>query len=534
MRIACPLIALSFLCAAAAAQAGVADHPVVRIASGRIAGATDAGVSAFLGVPYAASPAGENRWRAPQPVSPWSGVRQSDRFGPSCPQAMIPSLGPWTHEYMPQGEVSEDCLTLNVWKPSRVTGKRRLLPVMVWIHGGGFTSGSSSVAVYDGAKLAAKGVVVVSINYRVGYLGSLASPEFRSAGGGNFGIQDQISALNWVRRNIGAFGGDPRQVTVAGQSAGAFSVHYLMLAPAAQGLFRRAIAQSGTGLGAGFDLWLDQRDQAERNAERFLEASGVTSVAQARMLPLARLSAGYAKAGGIPGSPGGFRIKPYADGATLPLDPAAALRAGRYNDVPVLIGLTADENSGLYPNYRTKDADLYPTLLKSKFGDKADDVARLYPMTGEDSPMPQVLRDAGIAATMAWSIEHKRKSDKEIYGYVWSYVEPGPESTRYAAFHTSEVPYVFGTLNKAPERNFSSADWRMSDLIQTYWINFVKTGNPNGTKYYGRKMPFWPEFGAGHQLMELGGRIGPYRALDPKVEAVLVGQIQAGTSFIGM
>lgn len=497
---------------------------VVVTSSGRVSGHSDEKVAAFLGIPYAAPPTGDNRWQPPKPVS-WPGTHVAEKFGPSCPQSIFPSLGPWTHEYLPSGATSEDCLTLNIWKPAKVSGK---LPVMVWIHGGGFTSGSSSVEVYDGSELAKKGIIVVSINYRVGFLGSLASPDFRNSGGGNFGVQDQIAALRWVRDNINAFGGDPKRVTISGQSAGAFSVHYLMLSPQAKGLFQRAIPQSGAGLGTGYDLWLDTRENAEKSAVSFLAAAGVSSLDEARKLPVEKLRAAYFKAGGVPGSANGFRTKPYADGAVLPLDPAAALKAGHYNDTPVLIGLTADEGSGLDPAYRTADAARYATILRLRFGKLGEPLAKLYPVKDGVAPLPSVIRDSGIAATIAWGKERNRKSRFPMYSYLWTYVEPGPESARYGAFHTSEVPYVFGTLAKSPERNFTDLDRRVAEIMQSYWVNFVKTGNPNG-----KGLPNWPQFEKGEKFMELGKRFAPFKPLDPAAEELFTSHIKAGGSLFG-
>jgi para-nitrobenzyl esterase len=242
---------------------------VVRVDGGQLSTSTGTpgGVRAFKGIPYAAPPVGDARWRAPQPVVPWDGVRQADRFGASCVQAQPGSRLPWTEEFMTQGPVSEDCLFLNVWTAAAVTER---LPVMAYIYGGGFNEGSSSVAVYDGASLAARGVVVVTINYRTGPLGFLVHPALSAESphkvSGNYGLLDQIAALAWVQRNIAAFGGDPTAVTIFGQSAGAISVADLMRSPLAKGLFARAIAQSGPGLLGrnvlGGGLTLQEREQA--------------------------------------------------------------------------------------------------------------------------------------------------------------------------------------------------------------------------------------------------------------------------------
>lgn len=521
-----PSMIAAILATFVAVQARAAPPPVASIAQGRVSGISQNGVEAYLGIPYAAPPTGENRWRAPQPVPAWQGTRAADAYGPSCPQAIVPDgFGPWTQEYVPSGPTSEDCLSLNVWRPA---GAVRNLPVLVWIHGGGFTSGSASVPVYDGAALARQGIVVVSINYRLGFLGSLAGEEFRGKGGGNFGLQDQIAALRWIQRNIGAFGGDPRRVTIAGQSAGAMSVHYLMLSPQARGLFRQAIPQSGLGLGLGPDLALPPRAVAERSAAAFLAAAQAETVEEARHLSLDQLNAAFRKLGGRPGSVEGLRIGPYADGAVLPLDPATAFAAGRYNDTPILVGLTADEGSGLNRDYRTTGPDPYRELLRRRFGPLASEFAAAYPYAADGRSFPRLLRDSGIFAITQWSRARARTSRFPMYAYLWTHVEPGPDSAKYGAFHTSEVPYVFRTLDKAPDRGFTANDQRLSQMISAYWLNFVRTGNPNG-----RALTNWPNYRSPGDILELGDHVGKFPALDPrKVELFRQHAANGGANLI--
>lgn len=243
---------------AALAAAGVGAPPTLAqmtgtaVQQGRVAGTKHGEVAAFLGVPFAAPPTGERRWKPPAPASSWNGVRKADALPASCQQGVTPNgFGPWTHEYVVTSAVSEDCLYLNVWTPAKTSGEK--LPVLVWIHGGGFSGGSASVPIYDGSKLAAKGVVVIAINYRLGLYGFLAHPaltaESPAHASGNYGLLDQVAALQWIKANVAAFGGDPDRVTIAGQSAGAMSVHHLIASPLAKGLFAQAIAQSGSGTG---------------------------------------------------------------------------------------------------------------------------------------------------------------------------------------------------------------------------------------------------------------------------------------------
>ncbi|PKP97224.1 MAG: hypothetical protein CVT74_14735 [Alphaproteobacteria bacterium HGW-Alphaproteobacteria-13] len=520
------LISLSLLLTAASADARpFARGPVAKIDAGQLSGFNEDGVDAFLGIPYAAPPVGENRWRAPQPVTPWKSLRSAREFGPSCPQNIMSSLGPYTQEYLPSGATSEDCLTVHVWKPE---GAAKNLPVLVWIHGGGFTSGSASVPIYDGAALARQGIVVVAINYRVGFLGSLAAPEFRGNGGGNFGLQDQIEALRWVKRNIAGFGGDPGQVTISGQSAGSFAVHQLIMAPSAKGLFHRANPISGASMGTGYDLWLDTREGAEKSAAQLFAAAGVTSVAEARKLPIEVLRAAYTKAGGIPGSALGFRNKPYADGELLPLDPVAAFKEGKFNDTPVLIGLARDEGAGPATE-EPADAARYQEALRKRYGVLAPELLKLYPYQAGAPLLRTINLDARIGATTAWSSEHARFSRFPLYAYVWTHVRPTAEAAKYGAFHTSEVPYIFGTLDKSEASTFTDADVAVAKTMQGYWLNFVKTGNPNGAD-----LPQWPLFEPDHKLIELGGKFGTFRSVDPAVEKLFVTYIRDGHSLFGM
>jgi para-nitrobenzyl esterase len=443
---------------------------------GAVAGKAEGAVSAFLGIPYAAATGGPNRWRAPQPAPAWKGVRDATRFGPNCtqePPYSPPGGTPWTAEYLPSGAMSEDCLALNVWTPAQ--GARARLPVMVWIHGGGFLGGSGSVPIYDGRALAARGIVVVTINYRVGVLGFLAHPWLTAEAGasGNYGLMDQVAALRWVRRNIALFGGDPARVTVAGQSAGAASVHYLLAIPASRGLFRQAIAESGSGMG----LPVVPLAAAEAQGTRIAAAAGADSLAALRAMPAEQVIRAMRdpRAG-----PPGTRVQPIRDGRFL-VDPAA-----QRVDVPVLTGLTADENSAGDPAWAAPDAT---ALERAMFGARATTFAPLYP-PADPRTARRILRDRGIAAMAGWYARRPR-SAAPVYAYLFEHAEPGPDAARFAAFHSSEIPYVFGTLDAA-DRPFADGDRALSARMGRYWVAFVRNGAPG--------LPAWPALSSGDIL----------------------------------
>lgn len=462
------------------AQAERPDAPTVQVTGGTLVGARSQGVETFLGIPYAAAPIGENRWMAPQPAQPWSGARDASHFGASCWQPVDPKgFGPWTHEYVVQGKVSEDCLFVNVWRPvQRPAGK---LPVLVWIHGGAFMSGSGSVPIYDGRHLAQRGVVVVTINYRLGVLGFLAHPELThvTAGGppGNFGLHDQIAALKWVQANITALGGDPDRVTIAGQSAGAMSVHSLVASPLTHDLFGGAIAQSGlpTGLMAAKSLTSAQADGAA-----YAEAHGAGTLAALRALSPEQLNAGE---GGM------LRFAPIVDGVLLPADVSAMIAEGRFNDVPMLVGQNADDGVNLAPKPPATQA-FYDSYVKDTFGTMGDQFTVLYP-SGSAEARAQAIRaihlDRGLASIWQWSEGRLMNGHAPVWSYLFNHIEPGPESARWRVFHSSEIPYVFGTLDASPERGFTQKDRTVSLEISSYWLNFVRSGNPNGAT-----LPAWP------------------------------------------
>jgi para-nitrobenzyl esterase len=506
---------------------GAAPRPVapsvqVRLAQGRLAGFKQGPVDTFLGIPYAAPPVGRDRWRAPQPVPPWQGIRAADRFAPSCWQTLSPGgVGPWTHEFMPQGRVSEDCLYLNVWTPSAAAGRR--LPVLVWIPGGGFVSGSGSVALYDGAKLAAHGIVVVTINYRVGILGFFVTPALAAEAArehvpaGNYGLQDMIAALRWVHRNIGAFGGNPAAVTVAGQSAGSIAVHDLIASPLAAGLFERAIAESGLP----DTVPTPSLAVAEKAGEAFARRKGAPTLAALRALPPGKLTTT------APALKGPLLV-PIVDGKLLPGPPEALVAAGKCAHVPVLGGIDADEAtafSGVIVPSMSRAA--WRKLLRKEAGALAPRFARLYPAragTARARSARRLHRDLGLAELWRWSQAWLAHAPGPAYGYLFDHLEPGPGSGRWGVFHSSELPYVFGNLDAAPQRHFTPFDRALSRTMSLYWVDFIKTGNPNGPG-----LPPWPRMrGVDPRIMLLGRRLAPRPILPARKLAVMRSLIARG------
>ncbi|MCS6946454.1 MAG: glycosyl hydrolase, partial [Steroidobacteraceae bacterium] len=459
-----------------------AAPPVVRTESGLLSGSARDGVLAFLGIPYAAPPVGEHRWRAPRPPPQWSGVRSAQRFGASCMQPYPPPrFGPYTAEFIEIPPVAEDCLFLNVWTQS-TRGRR---PVLVWIHGGAFLGGSGAVPIYDGANLAAQGAVVVTINYRVGPFGFLAHPELSAEHpqkiSGNYGLLDQIAALRWVRRNIRAFGGDPRNVTIAGQSAGAASVHYLMLAPSARGLFHRAIAQSGSGMGIGTATLAE----AEAVGRTLAEQLGAPNVAALRALPAERIQAAV-KMPFEPSTSGAGtvvpRFRPLRDGVILPADPDDLVAPQRL-PVPLLTGYTADEQHDTPASVET-----FVRWVRERYGAGAERLLELYPhrTDGDAAESARVLaRDRYMTSLLMWSRGRLQRGGAPVYLYRFDHPIPVREPPSLGAFHTAEVPYVFGALDTSL-RPYSDLDRQLSAQMQRYWLNFMRSGDPNGPG-----MPRW-------------------------------------------
>ena len=448
--------------------------------SGAIEGILADGLTVYKGVPFAAPPTGNLRWRPPQPVKPWKGARKADSFAPACMQKGVSMPG----EAPPA--VSEDCLYLNLWTPAKSANEG--LPVLVWIYGGGYSNGSASMPLYWGDRLAHKGVIVVTLAYRLGPLGFLAHPELTKESphqsSGNYGLLDQIAALEWVQRNIAAFGGNPKQVTIAGQSAGSMAVSMLVASPCARGLFQRAIGESG-GLFEPIQLAPSYLlANAERDGEKYAKSLGATSIRQLRQLSANDLLSATA------GSVTHPVIEPYA----LPLAPYDAYIAGRQNDVPLLLGSNAEEARSLL-DVSTVKAATYADDLKKSFGPLPAPLIDAYPHATDEEAQQARLhleRDLRFAWDMwAWARLQASKGHSPVYYYAFDQQPPFPADSVYAgwgASHFAELWYVFDHLNQAPWA-WRAEDRKLAEQISSYWTNFVKSGNPNG-----HGLNAWPAF----------------------------------------
>ena len=508
----------------------VASGPI-KTRSGMLVGLKQGKITAFLGVPYATPPVGRLRWRPPMAVESWQGERKADRFAPSCMQSSwknFPeyrpasnSWGPYTKEYFIPGPVSEDCLYLNIWTSDDSIYAKRA--VLFWIHGGGFAMGSGSVPTTQGTALARKGLVVVSINYRLGVFGFLAHPELSQesehASSGNYGLLDMIAALRWVNENIASFGGDPERVTIAGESAGAASVQYLIASPLAKGLFVRAIVESDPGTLATPSL-----HEAEASGVGVMRAAGASSVAVLRAMTAQQLLAVLepspatkpAKNKDDNKNPSAeiFSPWPIVDGWILSGDPDAVIAQGHQNDVSMLAGLNADENAGT-PHYSHATPKEFEAAVRTRYGSSADELLKLYPASNEieaTESMQQLSRDRTLAGLYVWACNRSKTSKQPVYTYLFTRAEPSPKliPINYGAFHGDELPYVFMMLHKA-ERPFVQRDWDIANKISSYWVNFVKMGNPNS-----RGLADWPSFStASNLIMELGDRFRSRPMVDP-------------------
>ena len=487
------------------AIANGSDKPV-RIDTGLITGTTVNAVTSYLGIPFAAPPVGDLRWRPPQPAAHWKGVRAADHFGASCMQDEVGSRLPWTKEFMTHGPVSEDCLFLNVWTTAK--SPREKQAVMVFIYGGGFSEGSTVCPVYDGAALAEKGVVVVSMNYRVGPLGFLVYPELTRESehhsSGNYGILDQIAALRWVQKNIAAFGGDPNRVTIFGQSAGAISVDDLMRSPLAKGLFARAIAESGPGLfPENLMGGADTLESREQQGVKYAESKGAHSLADLRAMPAADF---FKHTPGAPGVGG-----PATDGWVIPAERPS-------HEVPLIVGMVTGDTAfaSLFGPQAPPTVDGFKSTAQKVYGDRAPAFLQLYPVS-KDSEVPAAKAasqvDRGRVALDVWC-ETQAERSGTVYTYYFDHPIPWPAHPEFGAFHSSELPYIFETL-KVMDRPWTPEDFKLSEIMSSYWSNFAKTGDPNGSG-----MPQWPAYNPeSHTTMELGDHVGPIPEADPaKVE----------------
>ena len=496
--------------------AGVA-RAQVKTTTGQVEGVTaDEGrIRVFKGLPYAAPPVGALRWKAPAPLAAWTGVRKADAFGAQCMQPPVFS------DIVFDRPASEDCLYLNLWTPA--TEATAKLPVMVWIHGGGYQAGASHEPRHDGVPLARKGVVLVTINYRLGVFGFLAHPALSKddprGSSGNYGLLDMVAALQWIRDNVAGFGGDPANVTIFGESAGSFAVNALMVAPQARGLFHKVIGESGAHFGPS--LAAPTRAASEENGEKFAAALNATTADALRARPAEEVLAAAAK-----WQPW---FSPAIDGVVLTEPVAATFAAGKQASVPLLAGWNADEARGgvlLGAERPTKDS--FEAQTRKRFGPAADALLKVYP-AGNDG---EALESAAALAsdlfigysTWKWIEAHRATGSAPVYRYLFSRkipVAPGEvrngrpvTSEDVGARHAGEIEYVFGTLDTVKNVVWTPADRTLSDTIGKYWTNFARTGNPNGDG-----LQAWPVLGAAPPgaMQDMGPRL---IELDTTIQAV--------------
>jgi para-nitrobenzyl esterase len=474
--------AAALLCALSVAAN--AEVTTARVSGGQIEGTAASGVASFKGIPFAAPPVGDLRWKKPQPVVAWTGVKKTDAYAPACMQDpnMLRFIGA-------PNDVSEDCLYLNVWTPAKAASER--LPVMVWIYGGGFAAGATSSATYDGTRLAQKGVVLVSVSYRVGPFGFLAHPDLSresGKGSGNYGLQDMIAGLEWVKANISAFGGDPRNVTIFGESAGGIAVSMLGASPAAKGLFAKAISESGGNFAP--PRYANEGGQqtptlgvAEKAGVGLFEKLGAKSLADARKVPAEQVQKALP-----PGLGGGFW--PNFDGDVLPTDQYMLYSAGKFNDTPVLIGTNSDEGALFVQSGAGITPAGFEKQIRDGYGEHADQILAANPHATDAEALTatrNMFRD-GTFAWSTWVWARLQSSKGKGAAYVYYFDHRTPQSPN-GATHAAELGYVFRNLAVGPADQPRREDVAMSELVSSYWTNFAKTGDPNGAG-----LPKWPAF----------------------------------------
>lgn len=507
-------LALLSLCAAITSEAVVADEsrPRVHVRTGIVEGVTDAGsrVAAYKGIPYAQPPIGDLRWRPPVPAPAWDGVRDARDFGHACLQPPQQPAGLYSGG---MASVSEDCLTLNVWAPK---GARKL-PVMFWIHGGALVGGSSSEPMYDGVKIAQQGIVVVSINYRLGLIGFFAHPALSAESpqhlSGNYGLLDQIEALRWVRDNIEAFGGDPKQVTIAGESAGGLSVIALLASPPARGLFIRAIVQSGymPSYRALHEETLGL-PSAEAAGTAMAMAAGVSDAAALRAAdPVTLFKAGLAT---------GWQPEPVIDGVVLNRQFAETFARGEQAKVPVLAGFNEGEIRSL-PFLMPKSPDTqaaYEADVRSRFGDKAAGFLAVYPGIDPKADVAASIRDGLYGFAAQYLVRRQAAAGQPAFLYFFRHSTPAQRERNLAAFHASELPYVFGQVGASavlgpnwPRPPLTSEESQFAQAMMSYWSSFVREGTPKASG----NAP-WPRFTAEQRgYLDLNDRPSSEHDLQP-------------------
>ena len=484
---------------------GLAQGPApVAVEHGLVQGASEGGLTIYRGIPFAAPPVGDLRWRAPQAAVKWEGVRQATQFGPKPIQGSRNG-----------SDMSEDCLYLNVWTPAKSANDR--IPVLVWIYGGGFAGGSTSDPVHTGEKLAKKGVVLVSVAYRVGQLGFLAHPELSAETtnrvSGNYGLLDMIAGLQWVKKNIAAFGGDPDKVTIFGESAGGIAVSMLCASPRAKGLFHGAISQSGGSFGPPRPTTfpgenLKRLADAERAGEAYAKSAGGASIAELRKIAPDKLPAGR-----------GLGMSwPIIDGWVVPDDQYKLYAAGSYNDTPILVGYNSDEGASFSPPKTPED---YLAGVKTRYGKFADDLIKAYPVGTKTVPKTarDLARDAAFGwHTWCWARLAAQTGKSKVFYYYFDQHPEYPEGSPRAGYgspHGMDVAYVFQHLNPSNPQ-ITKTDLEISEAMSTYWVDFARRGDPNG-----EGVPAWPAFSDSNPVVMYFGQT-PHAGPVPSAESLKV------------
>jgi para-nitrobenzyl esterase len=497
------LLAVAVLALTSTGVAAITDP--VKVEQGLLAGTSGSSpdVRVYRGVPFAAPPVGDMRWKAPQPAVAWQGTRQAADFSNACWQTPYPAAAAIYQAKLPP--LSEDCLYLNIWTPAKSAKDR--LPVMVWIHGGGFTRGFSGTSSYNGEPLARKGAIIVTINYRLGVFGFFAHPELSAESGhhasGNYALLDQIAALQWVQKNIAAFGGDPTRVTIFGESAGSWAVNALMASAQAKGLFQRAIGESG-GLFSPMKTLAEAEKEGEKLAGSLLPAQNAEATDGTRVQhTLKALRAKSAEE--LLKASDRETVRTIVDGWVLPQDVATIFAQGKQNDVPLLVGYNADEGTALAPQGASMKAFMFVGGVHQRYGSQADALLKIYPTASDEqavSSFYSVYRDQAFGWEMrTWARMATKTGHQVAYMYYFSRRPPGPQSARLRAFHASEIAYVFGTF--VWPFPWEDTDKKLSDAMTSYWVNFAATGNPNGGA-----LVKWPSYSAkDDQALEFGDQI---------------------------
>lgn len=463
----------------------------ISVTGGKITGtlSTDKTISVFKGIPFAAPPVGVLRWKSPQPVVAWSDIKKCVDYKASAIQAKQGPFMFWSSEFIIDTTkgYSEDCLYLNVWTKKESSNKSK--PVVVYIHGGGNVSGGASCDVYDGEAIAKKDVVYVTINYRLGIFGFLASPQLSADSkdkiSGNYALQDQIAALHWVKNNIAKFGGDPNNVTIAGQSAGSLNVHSLVASPMAKGLFKNAVAMSYNPLMTKLSTLKDK----EAEGDKLFGDKNITDMRAMTTDDLLKLSAGFSASTCIDGK--------YVTGDTIDL-----YKSGKANNVNLITGMV-DGDSFLFPVLSSGAPPFTSTIsisktkyeeaIKTQFGDLADECLAAYPATGDEAIdiYNQLNVDGAVAQQYFLAKARSLNSTNKTYIYEFSHPMPGIEAAKMGVFHTADVPYWINHFSIARDDYWAKVDFKLGDKMSNYLVNFAKTGNPNGTN-----VPTWTAFNA--------------------------------------